>query len=183
MKITKDIIKSIKKNDYKTITALYNEAFSAMMSMVIRYKKNEEDQRTIINNSFMKAIDKIESFDSSKEFIPWICQITKNELIDSYRKEKNYESFFDFDSINEGQELETDSLHDMEVENEYLRNILQTLPPATNLVFNLYAIEGYTSKEIGEELKIGYETVKWHIKQARKRLRIALTEESIRVKA
>lgn len=183
MKLTKDIIKSIGKNDYKTITALYNDSFSAMMSMVIRYKKNEEDQITIINNSFMKAIDKIDSFDLSKEFIPWICQITKNELIDSYRKEKNYESFFDFDSTNDGQELETDSVYDIEVENEYLRTILQTLPPATNLVFNLYAIEGYTSKEICEELKIGYETVKWHIKQARKRLKITLIEASSRIKA
>lgn len=162
---------------------MYNEAFSAMMSMVIRYKKNEEDQITIINNSFMKAIDKIDHFDLKKEFIPWICQITKNELIDSYRKEKNYESFFDFESTNDGQELETDSIYDIEVENEYLRDILQTLPPATNLVFNLYAIEGYTTKEIGEELKIGYETVKWHIKQARKRLRITLIEASTRIKS
>jgi RNA polymerase sigma factor (sigma-70 family) len=183
LKLTKDIVKNIKKNDYKTITALYNQTFSAMMSMVIRYKKNKEDQITIINNAFMKAIDKMDSFDLSKEFVPWICQITKNELIDSYRKEKNYDTFFNFDAANEGQEIEVESLYDIEVENEYLRTILQALPPATNLVFNLYAIEGYTSKEIGEELKIGYETVKWHIKQARKRLRIILIEEATRIKA
>lgn len=175
MKLTKDILKNIKKNDYKTVTELYNQSFSAMMSMVIRYKKNEEDQITIINNAFMKALDKIDSFDISKEFIPWVCQITRNELIDSYRKEKNYGQLFDFESENEGHELESDSLHDLEVEHEYLRNLLQTLPPATNLVFNLYAVEGYSSKEICEELNIGYETVKWHIKEARKKLRIALT--------
>jgi RNA polymerase sigma-70 factor (ECF subfamily) len=183
LKLTKDIIKNIKKNDYKTITDLYNQAFSAMMGIVIRYKKNEEDQKTIINNAFMKALDKIDSFDLSKEFVPWICQITKNELIDSYRKEKNYGNLFDFESTTDGQEEETESLHDVEVENEYLRNLLQTLPPATNLVFNLYAIEGYTSKEICEELNIGYETVKWHIKEARKRLKIKLIEETTRMKA
>ncbi|MDD2984022.1 MAG: sigma-70 family RNA polymerase sigma factor [Crocinitomicaceae bacterium] len=183
MKLTKEIIKKIKKNDYKTITALYNEAFSAMIAMVVRYKKNEEDQITIINNSFMKAIEKIEKFDLSKEFTPWICQITKNELIDSYRKEKNYDVFFDFEAKEDGQELETESLYDLEVEHAYLRNILQTLPPATNLVFNLFAIEGYTSKEVGEELNISYETVKWHIKEARKRLKLKLIENSTTYKA
>ena len=131
----------------------------------------------------MKALEKIDSFDLNKEFIPWMCQITRNELIDSYRKEKNYGNFFDFESSNEGQEIETDSVHDIQVENEYLRNLLQSLPPATNLVFNLYALEGYSSKEICEELNIGYETVKWHIKEARKRLRITLLKEKSSIKA
>ena len=54
------------------------------------------------------------------------------------------------------------------IDSESAMQMLNVLPPATKLVFNLYAIEGYKSKEIVEELNISYETVKWHIKQARK---------------
>ncbi|MNY63341.1 RNA polymerase sigma factor [compost metagenome] len=55
-----------------------------------------------------------------------------------------------------------------------LQQLLDTLPPATKMVFNLYAIDGYSSKEIMEEFQISYETVKWHIKEARKRLKAQL---------
>ena len=58
---------------------------------------------------------------------------------------------------------------------EGLQRVLDTLPPATKMVFNLYAIDEYSSKEIMEELQISYETVKWHIKEARKRLRTQIS--------
>ena len=59
---------------------------------------------------------------------------------------------------------------------------LNVLPPATKLVFNLYAIEGYKAKEIVEELNISYETVKWHIKQARKKLKSLIIQNKISLK-
>lgn len=144
------------------------------MSVIVRYKKNEEDQKLLVNNAFMKIISNIGSFNTDLPFIPWIQKIARNEVIDSLRKEKNYTSFFDFDAKADHTDSGDFSSIDAEIENEYLRSLLQSLPPATNLVFNLYAIDGYTMKEICEELNIGYETVKWHIKEARKRLKIQL---------
>ena len=68
------------------------------------------------------------------------------------------------------------------IDNESALQMLNVLPPATKLVFNLYAIEGYKSKEIVEELNISYETVKWHIKQARKKLKQLIIENKIPLK-
>ena len=68
------------------------------------------------------------------------------------------------------------------IDNESALQMLNVLPPATKLVFNLYAIEGYKSKEIVEELNISYETVKWHIKQARKKLKSLIVENKISLK-
>ena len=68
------------------------------------------------------------------------------------------------------------------IDNESALQMLNVLPPATKLVFNLYAIEGYKSKEIVEELNISYETVKWHIKQARKKLKSLIIENKISLK-
>ena len=58
-----------------------------------------------------------------------------------------------------------------------MERILHQLPPATKLVFNMYAIDGYSSKEIEKELNIKYETVKWHIKEARKKLRVLMAPQ------
>ena len=68
------------------------------------------------------------------------------------------------------------------IDSESAMQMLNVLPPATKLVFNLYAIEGYKSKEIVEELNISYETVKWHIKQARKKLKQLIIENKIPLK-
>ena len=68
------------------------------------------------------------------------------------------------------------------IDSESAIQMLNVLPPATKLVFNLYAIEGYKSKEIVEELNISYETVKWHIKQARKKLKQLIIENKIPLK-
>lgn len=158
------------------ITDLYCQSFNTLMSVAVRYKRNEEDQKTIVNDSFIKLLKSLDSYNLERPFLPWAKQITKNVVIDSFRKEKNYTHLFDFDATNEGTEIEIEYDIDSDVLNEKLRHLLNSLPPATNLVFNLFAIEEYSIKEICEELNIGYETVKWHIKEARKRLRLKLQE-------
>lgn len=179
MNLTEEIISNIKRNDRKTITEFYYQCFNVLMSTVARYMKNEEDQKTVVNDSFMKVIKNIHLFDRNAPLEPWIRKIVRNEVIDSYRKGKNYTTFFDFDSEHESSDSIELSNYDIEIENEYLRKLLNSLPPATNLVFNLFAVDGYTNKEICEELGIGYETVKWHIKEARKRLKLILENKSI----
>ena len=60
------------------------------------------------------------------------------------------------------------------IESEELNNMILALPKATRVVFNLFALDGYSHKEITEELGIGLETSKWHMKEARKRLKSLL---------
>ena len=57
--------------------------------------------------------------------------------------------------------------------------VLSHLPPATRVSFNLFAIDGYSYKEIAKALDVGYETVKWHVKEARKRLKNILKEDTL----
>ena len=58
--------------------------------------------------------------------------------------------------------------------------MLLKLPKATRTVFSLIAIDGYTHKEISKRLSISLETSKWHMKEARKRLKIMIFQYSIR---
>ncbi len=180
MDINKPLIEKILENDRKTILELYHETFSVLMSVAVRYKNNEEDQMTIVNNSFMKIVTKIETYKVGSSYFSWAKRIAQNEVIDEFRREKRYKELFNFESEEEqGTEAIIENEIDKQVETEELERILHQLPPATKVVFNMYAIDGYSSKEIQEELNIKYETVKWHIKEARKKLRLILAPKAM----
>ncbi len=147
------------------------------MSAAVRYKNNEEDRMSIVNNSFLKVIHNIEKYKVGTAYFSWVKRIVHNEIIDEFRRHKKYQELFDFEKEETDSSEEVFAEVDYQTEEESLQNMLEQLPPATKLVFNLYAIDGYTNKEIGEKLNISYETVKWHIKEARKKLRRLLEAE------
>jgi RNA polymerase sigma factor (sigma-70 family) len=183
LEITDSLIKSIKDSDRKVITKLYKETYSVLMSVVVRYKKNTEEQMSLVNNSFLKIISKIDQYKVGTSFFSWAKRIAQNEVIDDFRKEKKYKELFQFEEEMGNYDLnDQEPESDCEFEAEELQAMMDTLPPATKVVFNLYAIDGYKSSEIMDELDIGYETVKWHIKEARKRLRILVAEKSLTLK-
>lgn len=141
------------------------------MGAAVRYKNNDEDRMVIVNNSFLKVIQNIEKYKVGTAYFSWVKRIVHNEIIDEFRRNKKYKELFDFENEESGSEEEVYAEVDYKVEEESLQNMMEQLPPATKLVFNLYAIDGYTNKEICGQLDISYETVKWHIKEARKRLK------------
>lgn len=182
MEINAKLIDGVRKRDQKTVLALYQETFSVLMSVAVRYKNNEEDQMTIVNNSFMKIVNKMDSYKVGTSYFSWAKRIAQNEVIDQFRKEKRYKELFNFDSEHEGvQHASVDNAIDQQVEAEELERILHQLPPATKMVFNMYAIDGYTTKEIEDELNIKYETVKWHIREARRKLKEILAPKTMQV--
>lgn len=177
MKIDAGVIKKIKKNDRKVILELYHHSFNVLMSAAVRYKNNEEDQKTIVNNAFLKVINNIDKYKPGTAYFSWVKRIVQNEIIDEFRRNKKYNELFTYDETDYQYEDDVHAEVDYEIEAEALQNMLDQLPPATKLVFNLYAIEGFKNKEICDKLDLKYETVKWHIKEARKKLREMLSTE------
>ena len=182
MEVTEDIIREVEKGNRKITLDLYHYSFNVLMSSAARYKNHKEDQMEIVNNVFVKIVKNIKTYRPGTAYFSWIKTIVKRELIDDFRKNKKYKELFkirDSDSVQESV-VEPEVYESMDSESAF--QMLNVLPPATKLVFNLYAIEGYKSKEIVEELNISYETVKWHIKQARKKLKSLIIENKISLK-
>ncbi len=168
MKITAEIIVLIRKGDRRTTLELYKHTFNVLMGNAVRYKRNQEEQMEIVNNAFMKIITNIDRFEPGTAYFSWAKRIVQREIIDDFRKNKRYRELFNQDAELSRHEIEQYSQIDDNIEAEELKKMLNILAPATRFVFNLYAIDGYSAKEITEELEISYETVKWHIKEARK---------------
>jgi RNA polymerase sigma factor (sigma-70 family) len=167
-------IDAIKKGDRKIILDLYRYTFQVLMGNAVRYSNDQEKQMEIVNNAFMKIVANIDQFQLGTAYFSWAKQIVKREIIDDFRKNKRYKELFSYNDDYKNDSLLCEPEVDAKFQAEELQLLLNKLPPATKLVFNLYAVDGYTSKEIMEELQISYETVKWHIKEARKRLKNAL---------
>jgi RNA polymerase sigma-70 factor (ECF subfamily) len=169
--ISDKLLKKVKKQDRKAQLALYRICFNDLMSVASRYNKNEEDAALIVNNCFLKIIDNLHKYNSSKPFQAWIRRIAMNEVIDEYRKNKKRKELFVCTENIETHEVKYFSEIDHEIEAEELNNMLLKLDKATRTVFNLIAIDGYSHKEIAEQLNISLETSKWHMKEARKKLK------------
>lgn len=171
-----DTIAAIKKGDRKVILDFYRYTFQLLMSSAVRYTNNQENQMQIVNNSFMKIVANIDKFQPGTAYFSWAKQIVKREIIDDFRKNKQYNQLFQFNEDYKNNLSAVNAEANVIHEEEDIQLILETLPPATKMVFVLYAIDGYSMKEIMEDLQISYETVKWHIKEARKKLKIKLMQ-------
>ena len=182
MTITAEIIDLVRKGDRRVILELYHHTFNVLMGNAVRYKRNQEEQMEIVNNAFMKIVTNIDQFEPGTAYFSWAKRIVQREIIDDFRKNKRYKEMFNQDVEVGDHEIEQEAEIDHSIEAEVLEKLLDILAPATRLVFNLYAVDGYSTKEITKELGISYETVKWHIKGARKKLRAALSENLIPVR-
>lgn len=174
MDITPEILEACSHGDRLAINRLYEYSFRILMPISFRYNNNEEDARASFNAGFMKILKGLEKSEFEMNYDAWSKRIMVNCLIDEYRKNKKYNTRI-ARSDNEA-ELDYHSKgHDNEAESnlgyENIIMLVKELPTATAHVFNLYVIEGYSHKEIAEQLDMSEGTSKWHLSTARKMLR------------
>lgn len=173
-------IKLLRKGDRKSQTLFYKQSFNFLMSIALRYKHNEDDAAFLVNKAFMKILSNIEKVDNSKSILAWMKRILINCAIDEFRKSakmaKIIDKSKDIDDIHNSSS--TSNIYLDTIQEEEVQRLLNTLPRATNNVFQMYAIDGYSYKEIMANLNISLSTAKWHVKEARKRLKILFKEKS-----
>lgn len=163
------------RNDRRSQEALYRRYFSVMMGMCMRYAKNREVAMEIVNIGFLRIFKKIHTYAFKGSFEGWMKRLVFHCLSDYYKKESRQVQFLEL-PVNEKSES------NQALESLYFDDILQLvdqLKGASREVFWLFAVEGFTHKEIGEKLGISPGTSKWHVSEARKKLKLLLEQQSI----
>lgn len=161
--------------DRKAQLELYKLCYPVLIAVARRYRNNHEDHLTLVNNAFIKIIQHLDRYQEAR-FFSWIKRIITNEIIDDYRRNKNYLHLFKQDvplELNDAVIAEID----YEINAAHLQAMLMELPEGTRTVFNLFVVDGFSHKEIGEMLGISDQTSKWHTKIARKKLKELLKLE------
>lgn len=166
----KELIKACKNNDRKAQEMLYRKYFSIVKSICLRYTQDEDKLVSIINDSFLKVFKGVKGYESTGSFEGWIRRTSFNALSDYFRKDNRYTKNTSFEIPEQRQESEAiDDLYYAD-----LLELIDNLPETTRHVFKKYAIEGYTHREIGEALGFTEGTSKWHLFEARKKLKNVL---------
>lgn len=183
--VKEKILKACMKGERKAQQSLYQACFQPLLNICMRYKTNEEDGVAILNDAFLKILMNIESLDPSIPFEAWAKRITINCCINDYRKNRSRPDVLSYDD----EYVREPSIHAFEIEEEdhvgitlkKLKELLARVPASSQEVFQLYVLEGYTHKEIAEILKISEGTSKWHLNNARGKLKEMIIESQNRI--
>ena len=174
MNIPAQLISDCKKGDRRAQFQLYKSCFNTLMGVCIRYKKDESDASAVLNSGFLKILNNLDKYRAEVPFQAWIRRIMINTIIDEFRKNRKVRELIehtDFEDFHNHQDLVEFNTADLNFEAEQLERMVKRLPPVSQKVFNLYAIDGYSHKEIGEMLDISDGTSKWHLSFSRKKLK------------
>lgn len=140
-----------------------------MMSICLRYTRNEDDAIEVLHNGFLKVYKNIYRFDSLKASLyTWIRSIMVHSAIDFIRQNMKHSRQVEIDQITEPN-VDSEAMNKLNAQE--LLFLVRKLPPATQTVFNLYIIEGFTHREIGAMMGISEGTSKWHLSEARRLMR------------
>ena len=150
-----------------------------MMTICLRYTKNDEDAVEVLNNGFLKVFKNIQRYDSRQAGLnTWIRTIVINSCLDFVNQKQRLEKVSE---LNEDVEVHIAPEVISKMKTSELLGHVRRLTAATGAVFNLYAIEGYNHKEIAELLNISEGTSKWHLSEARKNLQQLINEPKAKI--
>lgn len=174
-----EIIKGCLKNDRASQKALYEQYYSKMLGVCLRYAKEKEDAKDVLHEAFLKVFNNLKNFNGSGSFEGWIRRIMVNTSIDHLRKNKQNYLIVSTVYANEKAFAATEEIEDddllLNIDKEDILKAVQDLTPAYRTVFNLYVIEEFTHKEIAEMLDISEGTSKSNLSKAKFNLRKNLT--------
>ncbi len=166
------IIDGCIEQDRHSQELLYKKLYGFAMKICLRYAENRYEASDVLNEGFFKAFTNIEKYDKSWPFKAWLSKIMYNASIDYYRTNLKWSQLVGMDKsdikINE-----TSVEHKLDYED--LLSIIQRLPPTYRIVFNLYAVDGYSHEEIAEMLGITASTSRSNLHKARLKLQQMLS--------
>jgi RNA polymerase sigma-70 factor (ECF subfamily) len=143
---------------------LYRRFSPKMYAVCLRYASNTEEAQDILQEGFIKVFKKLESFRGDGSFEGWIRRIFVNTAIEQFRRKRYLQPVTEKEENTiEGKYV---SALDGLAEKDILA-LIQQLSPGYRTVFNMYVIEGYSHKEIGEMLGISEGTSKSQLSRAK----------------
>lgn len=169
-----ELIDGSRKNDRSFQKALYERYCRKMMVVCMRYSRSTGEAEDILQEGFIKVFQGIKDFRQQSKLETWITRIMVNTALNFQRKKLYLFPMVDVQDLDLPEnEISISSIHFSQ-----LLEMIQSLPQGCQIVFNLFAIEGYNHKEIAEMLGVSEGTSKSQYARARALLQVKLLKES-----
>jgi RNA polymerase sigma-70 factor (ECF subfamily) len=152
---------------------MYESHYGKMMGVCLRYSNNREDAKDIINEGFIKVFRYLHRYKIGTSLEGWIRRIMINTAIDFYRKEVRHRTE-DIDNAYGASSKEADAISRYSAKE--ILQVIQKLPPSYRAVFNLYAIEGFSHREVAQQLGISESTSRSNLVKVRTKLKSLLNK-------
>jgi RNA polymerase sigma-70 factor (ECF subfamily) len=157
------LLHECKKNNTQAQEQLYKLLAPKLFTVCLKYSRNHEEAQDNLQESFLIIFDKLKQFKNEGSFEGWAKRLVVNYVLQQYRNQGTFLELVS-DNIFVVEEVEID---DESVTMEFLLKIIQELPDRYRLVFNLYAVDGYSHKEIAKMLEINEGTSKSNLARAK----------------
>lgn len=164
----KQLIEGCRKGERLAQKELYDTYSRKMMGVCLRYVNDRETARDLLQDGFVKVFTSMDSYTGLGSFEGWLRKIFVNCALEYLRKSDVLREAVDLD--NSAELVNPDSSVISEMSAAELMKLVQQLPAGFRAVFNLFAIEGYSHKEIGEMLDITESTSRSQFTRAKQLL-------------
>jgi len=162
-----DLVAACKRGDRQSQFKLYNLYAKAMYNTALRIVQDEDEAADILQEAFIDAFTRLDSFRQESTFGLWIKQIVVNKSISTLRKRK-----LDLKPLEDGEQVaeEEQEENDVELRVETIKEAISKLPAGYRLVLTLYLLEGYDHEEIAHILRISEATSRSQFLRGKRKL-------------
>jgi RNA polymerase sigma factor (sigma-70 family) len=178
-----ELVKGCVKGNRRYQELLYLKFCRKMMGVCYRYSRSKEESEDLLQEAFIRVFSRLHQFRHEGSLEGWIRKVVLSTIYDNFRKKNYMIVLSSFDSYEET--VDTSDFMS-EVDFEELVNTIKELSPGYRTVFNMYAVEGYTHREIASILGISVGTSKSQYSAARRilqnKLKIYTPGTSVKVK-
>lgn len=167
------VIECVKGNP-RAQRMLFDRFSSKMLGVCLRYAKDSEQAEDILQDGFVKVFTKLKDFKNEGSLEGWIRRVMVNTALDQIRK--NTKTLGDVSVDDVQYKIENNDHIAEQLMAEDLLKLVNSMPDGYKVVFNMFAIEGYTHREIADTLGISESTSKSQYSRARAYLRERIPE-------
>lgn len=165
----KDLVKGCQRGKAKYQRLLYERYAPKMLGVCMRYFHSKDEAQDALQDGFVKIYTKINSFRGQGSLEGWIRRIMVNTSLSLLRN--NLKHLYHADVADEKVHIADSSMDYDQFNVQDILKLIQGLPKGYRIIFNMYEIDGYSHKELAEELKISINTSKSQLLKARRYLR------------
>ncbi len=167
----------IRKNRVAQET-LYKELSPRMMAICYRFSHNREDAEDMLQEGFIKVLTQIHTFENKGPVEAWVRRIIVYTCINYLKKHRKLDDIVDLSYVSDVS-LYNENTVTTALQGKQILECVRTLPIGYRTVFNLFALEGYSHKEIAEMLSIGESTSRSQYTRAKTMLESILIDKGI----
>lgn len=171
------IIAACRANDPRAQRTLFKQFFGYAKSICLRYTSSVEEAEDVLNEGFLKVFQHLDQFDTNQPFKAWLRTILVNTAISHYRKNQRHDATIGLES---GEDVPFDDNIVDRMAAEDILALVQQLSPTYRTVFMMHVVDGYSLREIADQLAHNEATVRSNFARARQKLQQMIRQTTVR---